>query len=154
MFVHNILRKKGSYVATVGPHAPLIDAIECMNFENVAVLIASRDGLTALGVVSEHTIVRALRDYGRDVFALEVADVMSTPVISCRPTDTTAFVMSLMWCHGVHHVAVLERATLAGIVSYDDILGCRYGLAPDDGVTADSPRELRPGSGRPSVLRH
>ena len=133
MFVHNILRKKGAYAATIAPDSPIIEALEVLEFENVGALVASRDGLTILGVVSEKDIVRALHDHGRGVFALEVADLMSTPVISCKPTDTIAFVMSLMWRHSIHHVPALERGRLAGIVTYHDILDHRYGLSSGAG---------------------
>ena len=155
MFVHNILRKRGTYVPTIDPDAPIIEALEALQFESVGALIASRDnGLTALGLVLEKDIVRALYDCGKEVFDLTVADLMSAPIVTCRPTDAIASVMSLMWRHNIHHVPVLDRGRLAGIVSYHDILDHRYGSSTAGPVTTEKVQALRPGYGRPSLLRH
>ena len=61
MHVQNILKVKGTMVATIGPDDSLADATASLRDHGVGALVVSRDGRTIDGIMSERDVVRALR---------------------------------------------------------------------------------------------
>ena len=64
MHVQNILKVKGTMVATIGPDDSLADAAASLRDHGVGALVVSRDGRTIDGIVSERDVVRALAAHG------------------------------------------------------------------------------------------
>ena len=144
MFVHDLLGVRGSGCGTVSPEAPIIDALDALRFEKLGALVASWDGRTPDGLISEREIVTALHEFGRDVFTLSVQDAMSKSPFCCKLSDLVSDVVILMWRHKIHFVpAVGEKGDLAGCVSYHDVLEYRYGLSREPRISRDNVVELR-----------
>ena len=76
MKVSEILKTKGSRVATVPPNAAVKTALKQMQAENIGALVVSRDGEAILGIVSERDVVRCLVTDGASVIDKMVADIM------------------------------------------------------------------------------
>jgi len=117
-----ILRTKGRQVITIAPHAKVATATALLRRHGIGALVVSADGAAVLGILSERDIVHALADQASKALELEVAQLMSHPVVTCKPDDGIAELMSLMTERRIRHLPVIERGALAGIVSIGDVV--------------------------------
>ncbi len=88
MHVQNILKVKGTAVATIAPDESLADATASLRDHGVGALVVSRDGRTIDGIVSERDVVRALAAHGGSTLGHQVNSAMSTTVTTCHGSDT------------------------------------------------------------------
>ncbi|EXI75660.1 MAG TPA: CBS domain-containing protein [Candidatus Accumulibacter phosphatis] len=83
-------------------------------------------GYRLVGIVSERDLLTTLNvDTGRprDIMARQVADVMSTPVVSADPVTDIRRIAQVMLEHGVDGVPIVnESDALVGFVSRSDVL--------------------------------
>ena len=128
MHVHNVLKVKGTAVATIAPDATLGDATASLRDHGVGALVVSRDGHTIDGIVSERDVVRALAAHGAATLAQEVSSAMSTSVTTCRGDDTVDQMMAMMTDRRIRHLPVVDDdGLLAGIISIGDVVKARVG---------------------------
>lgn len=128
MHVHNVLKIKGSAVATIAPAASLTEATASLRDHGVGALVVSRDGRTIDGILSERDVVRALAAHGASTLGDEVASAMSTSVTTCREDDTIDQMMAMMTDRRIRHVPVVDdEGCLAGIISIGDVVKARVG---------------------------
>jgi CBS domain-containing protein len=105
---------------SVPPEASLREAArELADNEIGAVLVETSGG--PVGLVSERDVVAAVAA-GEDPEDRQVADVMTTDLVTARPADPVAAVAALIREAGVRHVPVLDGARVVGIVSVRDVL--------------------------------
>jgi CBS domain-containing protein len=121
MNVENILRQKGTDVATIGREATIRRAADWLRAKNIGALVVTTDN-AVLGIISERDIVRALSQYGEAVTSMSVKDIMTHGVVAVAPGDGLNRVMSLMIRHRVRHLPVLRNGELAGIISIGDVV--------------------------------
>jgi CBS-domain-containing membrane protein len=81
-----------------------------------------------LGMITDRDICMAAYTRGRPLSEVRVADVMSTGLITCRPTDSLRSVMDAMATHQVRRIPVVDDGRLVGIVSLADV--ARMAQAP------------------------
>ena len=122
MQVGDILRQKGSAVATIHPDATVAEAVEALRQWSVGALVVSADGRTIDGILSERDIVRALGGPRRTLLDQLVSSIMSRPVHTCAPTDRVEALMALMTENRIRHLPVEVNGRLAGIVSIGDVV--------------------------------
>ena len=94
-------------------------ARELADDEIGAVVVESPRGI--VGLVSERDLVGAVAA-GDDLDDRQVADLMSTDLITAGPSDTIKAVATLMNDAGVRHILVADGRTTVGIVSVRDVL--------------------------------
>lgn len=127
MNVQTILSVKGTEVVTIAPSATLAAAIAVLRERGFGALIASLDGASLDGIVSERDIVRALADNGAGALDHHVSSVMSAEVFTCSPGDSIGDLMSLMTERRIRHLPVLDGGALSGMVSIGDVVKFRLG---------------------------
>ncbi len=126
MNVAAILASKGTDVATIARGAPVSEAIAVLRRWGVGALVVSDDGCAILGVVSERDVVRGLAEVGVACLDHPVAELMSTNLRTCRPTDIAEQLMAVMTEQRVRHLPVVDDAgMLCGIVSIGDVVKAR-----------------------------
>ncbi|MFC4081176.1 CBS domain-containing protein [Amycolatopsis samaneae] len=122
MRIADLLRSKGTTVATVTPETTVTALLAGLAEHNVgAMVVIGPDGLIA-GIVSERDVVRRLHDTGPALLGGPVGDIMTRLVASCGPEDSVESLSVLMTEHRIRHVPVLEGGRLAGIVSIGDVV--------------------------------
>lgn len=125
MRIADILRSKGSAVATVTATTTVTALLAELATRNVgAVVVIGPDG-GIVGIVSERDVVRRLHDSGPELLRRPVAEIMSPVVVTCGPQDPVDDLAALMTNNRVRHVPVLEGGRLAGIVSIGDVVKIR-----------------------------
>jgi CBS domain-containing protein len=122
MKVASILRAKGANVETTRPDTTAYTVVWDLKLKGIGALVVSEDGATVLGLISERDIVRSLTEHGTRLLGLPVSQVMTTPVVTCKPEDSITAVMALMTRHRVRHLPVVDRGKLCGIVSIGDVV--------------------------------
>lgn len=122
MRIADLLRKKGSAVATVTPETTVTALLAGLAENNVgAMVVVAPDGSIA-GIVSERDVVRRLNDHGPGLLDGPVSEIMTKLVASCGPDDSIDQLSVLMTERRIRHVPVLEAGRLAGIISIGDVV--------------------------------
>lgn len=129
MLVSDILADKGDLVVTIHPDTSLEHATKQLSAHGFGVLMASEDGETIAGILSERDIVRRIAEVGSIALTIPVRSVMTRTVRTCTVDDTVAHVMSMMTEHRFRHVPVVTtadgRSRMCGMVSISDVVRAR-----------------------------
>ncbi len=75
-----------------------------------------------VGIFSERDFVSAIAHDGSAVIRLEVRQLMSSPIVSCRSDDGIDAVLAMMLLAKIRHVPVIDGSVLRGIVSLGDLV--------------------------------
>lgn len=122
MRIADLLRKKGSAVATVTPETTVTALLAGLAENNVgAMVVVSPEGSIA-GIVSERDVVRRLNEHGPGLLDGPVSEIMTKLVASCGPEDSVDQLSVLMTERRIRHVPVLADGRLAGIISIGDVV--------------------------------
>jgi CBS domain-containing protein len=127
MRIADVLRGKGSSVATVEPTATVGELVAALAEHNVGALPVIDSG-QLVGIVSERDVVRRLHLGGAGLLQLRVSEIMSTSVTTCGPTDKIEDLARIMTERRFRHMPVVEAETLVGIVSIGDLVKARIDL--------------------------
>jgi CBS domain-containing protein len=127
MRIADVLRSKGSSVATVDPTATVAELISELATHNVGALPVVDAG-RLVGIVSERDVVRRLHDAGPELLEARVGDIMITGVTTCAPGDSVADIAAVMTNRRFRHLPVVVDGELAGIVSIGDLVKARIDL--------------------------
>lgn len=122
MLIRDILRGKGSSVATIHPDATVAQLLATLVAHNVGALVASEDGVTIAGIVSERDVVRHLHEHRASVLDMPVSSIMTPEVLTCALGDRADDLRPTMIEHRIRHLPVVDEGTLAGIVSIGDVV--------------------------------
>ncbi|MGW0519387.1 CBS domain-containing protein [Crossiella sp. NPDC003009] len=132
MRIADVLRSKGSTVATVEPGTTVTQLLGSLAEHNVGALVVVGPDGTVVGIVSERDVVRQLRERGTELLSGTVAEIMTAAVVTCTPEDTVDNLTVLMTERRIRHVPVLVDGQLAGIVSIGDVVKSRISQLEED----------------------
>jgi CBS domain-containing protein len=128
--LQDILSLKGTAVYTTPPEATLAEVVQRMVHHNVgALLVCRRDpasGEQLVGIVTERDLLRLFAAGRCELAKIQVAEVMSTRLITASPNDLVVDLMGVMTTHRIRHVPVLADGRLVGIVSIGDLLKAQH----------------------------
>jgi CBS domain-containing protein len=127
MRIADVLRRKGTAVATVGPDVTVTELLGELAAHNVGALPVVEDG-NIVGIVSERDVVRRLHAGGSALLQATVADIMTTEVTTCSPSDDVSDLAAVMTSRRFRHLPVVVEGRLAGIVSIGDLVKARIDL--------------------------
>lgn len=122
MRISEILRNKGSDVATIQPEAKVRQLLALLAERNIGAVVVSRDGSAIEGIASERDVVRRLNERGEALLDSPVAQIMTATVRTCEPGDDVESLRATMTEHRIRHVPVVRDGALAGIVSIGDVV--------------------------------
>ncbi|HVL84292.1 MAG TPA: CBS domain-containing protein [Pseudonocardia sp.] len=131
MRIADVLRRKGSDVATVAPGASVVELLAELAGRNVGALPVV-DGGRLVGIVSERDIVRRLHDGGPGTLEATVADIMTTEVATCAPEDSAVDLAGIMTTRRFRHMPVVVDGELCGIVSIGDLVKARIDMLEEE----------------------
>lgn len=124
MQIANVLRAKGSVVATVPPDAPVTVVLAQMAKHRVGAVVVVDDG-AVVGTVWERDLIRLLHERGASLVQAPILEIMNTDVISCMPTDEVDGVLRIMTDRRIRHLPVMVGDKLSGVVSMGDLVKAR-----------------------------
>ena len=125
MQVRELLRRKGSDVATVDPGTSITAVLAELAEHGIGALVVSADGMKVEGIISERDVVRRLARDGIAALELPARDVMTEHVTTCGPDTRLDELMAVMTEGRFRHVPVTELDLLIGIISIGDVVNAR-----------------------------
>jgi len=130
MLLQDILAVKGTTVFTTSPEVLLAELVRQMVEHNIgSMLVCQRDltvGERLVGIVTERDMLRCFAAGKCDLKQLRVVDVMTTKLITAKPTDSVTDLMGVMTTHRIRHVPVMSGERLVGVVSIGDLLKAQH----------------------------
>jgi len=119
--VADILKEKGSAVMSIGPDARAIDAALLMNEHKIGALVVLDAG-SIVGIISERDMMRRVVAAHRDPDRTPVHEVMTHPVVTCRPDAHIDDARKIFQSRRIRHLPVVdEDGGLEGMISIGDI---------------------------------
>jgi CBS domain-containing protein len=119
--VRHLLESKKSALYTIGPDAPVLEAVRAMAAHGVGALLVM-SGTTLRGIVSERDYARKVVLHGRASADTPVSQIMSSPVLTVPPEATVQHCMVLMTERRIRHLPVVEDGRVIGVVSIGDLV--------------------------------
>ena len=119
--IREVLDRKGGTVLTVNGDVSVLDAIRTMSDANIGSIVIL-DGDAPVGIFTERDYLRSIALKGRSSGSTQVAEVMSSPLISVRPGESTRAAMETMTECRCRHLVVLDGDEMVGIVSLGDLV--------------------------------
>jgi len=119
--IQDILSKKGGSVVTIDVGASVIDAIGVMSDANIGAIVIESDGQPA-GIFTERDYLKKIALQGRSSKETSVEQVMSSPLITVSPGDSSRAAMETMTERRCRHLVVMEGGSMLGIVSLGDLV--------------------------------
>ena len=119
--VRHLLEAKAPEVFSIGPDAPVIDAIRLMAEKHVGALLVM-DGGRLVGIVSERDYARKVVLQGRSSSNTPVREIMTAEVLVVRPDDTADHCMQLVTNRRIRHLPVVAGDEVQGVLSIGDLV--------------------------------
>lgn len=109
-------------VATIRGSATVAEAVKLMKFKQLrALIVETRTGQDAYGIVTQNDIVTKVVAYGKDPATMRVYEIMTKPCSVVNPDLGVEYVARLFANTGIS-VAPVIQGNLLGIISESDIL--------------------------------
>lgn len=107
---------------TVGPGTLVRDAAQQMRDAKLGSLFVKK-GDAIVGIVTDTDLVRrALAATNKDLNALTVEDIMTSPVCSIEGSRTVSDAHDMMGDLGIRHLGVTTAGEIVGVISVRDLL--------------------------------
>jgi len=119
--VRQLLEAKSAEVHSIGPDAPVIDAIRLMAERRIGALVVM-EGPRLAGILSERDYARKVVLQGRSSKDTPVRDIMTAQVITVAPQDSADHCMQLVTDSRIRHLPVLDGGQVVGVVSIGDLV--------------------------------
>ena len=119
--ISDVLAKKGATVATITPDATALEAANLMNQRQIGALCVVKDE-SLVGVFTERDILTRVVSAQLDAATTKVADVMTSPVITCGPRGEIADCATVMSHRRIRHLPVVDGDKLVGLISTGDLM--------------------------------
>ena len=104
-------------IYTIPSAATVFDALQVMCEGNTGAVLVTDDEKKIVGIFTERDYAREGEVKGRSARNTAVADVMTSQMVLIKPETTLEECAELMGKYHVHHLPVLEKDRVVGIVS-------------------------------------
>lgn len=115
-------------LVTVLRSTPVSDVVELLHRHRIGAVLVVEDGRIH-GLVSERDVCRALHTHGSNIVDEPASRVMSSPVVTARPSDSLHAAMAVMTDRRFRHLPVVEDGRILGLVSIGDLVKARIAEA-------------------------
>ncbi|MGH7078868.1 MAG: CBS domain-containing protein [Acetobacteraceae bacterium] len=122
MVISDVLGVKGRTVVTASVNDGVGEVVRRLSAKRIGAVVVEDQWMHPVGVFSERDLINAVAAHGAAALDLQVHDLMSAPIISCRSSDRVDAVLATMTRHKIRHVPVIDGEALDGIVSIGDLV--------------------------------
>ena len=119
--IREVLDGKGKTVLTVAGGVSVLEAIGTMSEANIGAIVI-QEGNRPEGIFTERDYLRKIALKGLSSRDTMVNEVMSSPLITVPPSESTRKAMEMMTERRCRHLVVLEGSAMVGIVSLGDLV--------------------------------
>ena len=126
MKLSQILQNKGSAVYSIAPEATLAELAEALVRHNCGSLVVMHEG-RMVGIITERDFLKSYVSTKKDWTELQVADFMTTEVITGSPEDSVSDTMGLLTTKRLRHLPILDgEGRLVGMISIGDVVKAQH----------------------------
>lgn len=123
MLISDVLRSKGQHVVVKVRTADTVAlAVRKLAEHRIGALVVEDEWMRLVGIFSERDFVNAIARDGAVALGFDVQQLMSSPIINCKPGDRIDAALARMTVSKVRHLPVIEDGALKGIVSIGDLV--------------------------------
>lgn len=122
MSISDVLHSKGRLVVKVATSDTVETAVRRMAEHRIGAVMVEDQWMHPAGIFSERDFVNAVAEHGAQALNFPVERLMSTSLITCRPTDSVETALGAMTLAKIRHLPVVENDKLLGIVSIGDLV--------------------------------
>src|SRR5215471_21032001 len=122
MLISDVLRTKGYNVVKIHPEDSVELAVGKLAEHHIGALVVEDRWMKPVGIFSERDFINAMARDGAQILHLDVRQLMSTHIISCRSSDRIDAVLATMTIARIRHLPVIDNNELKGIVSIGDLV--------------------------------
>jgi CBS domain-containing protein len=122
MLISDVLRTKGNHVTAVQETDTVGTVLKILADRRIGAVVVENRWQKLVGIVSERDLVRVLAQQGAGAFGRPVQELMTTPVVTCVPSDRIDAVLGQMTTNRIRHLPVIDDGHLVGIVSIGDLV--------------------------------
>ena len=116
-----LLGRKGGLLYSIGPDAPVLDALKLMADHSIGAVLVM-DGGELLGILSERDSARKVVLLGRASSDTPVRQIMSAPVVTVPPSESIDDCMRIMPERRIRHLPVTANGRVVGMLSIGDLV--------------------------------
>lgn len=131
------------------PSSSVLEAARAIESNNIGAVIVHQDG-NVVGLVTDRDLTIRVVGKGLDSHTTNLADVMTSPVVTLSSTDSQSDAIRLMQERNIRRVPLVDEGRIVGIVTLDDLLLDE--AAPLDQLAAVVEAQL--GAGGPTGSLH
>jgi CBS domain-containing protein len=113
--------KKHQEIISIAPDRPVYDALIVLAEYKIGAL-AIMQGAKLVGIFSERDYAREVTLKGKSSKTTLISEVMTTQLITAKPTDLADAAMSPMSEKRIRHLPVMEGDTMIGMLSLGDLV--------------------------------
>jgi CBS domain-containing protein len=122
MSISEVLHGKGHQVTKVRTTDSVETAVRKLSDERIGAVVVEDQWMRHTGIFSERDFLNAVAEHGAKVLTFPVEKLMSTGLVTCRPTDSVETALAAMTLAKIRHLPVVENGQLIGIVSIGDLV--------------------------------
>ena len=104
---------------SIGPTESILQASHVMHESEVHSLLVEESG-EYIGIITNHDISKKLVAENLDPEKVQVAEVMSFPLIKIEAQESMERAAQIMRDHSIHHLEVTEHGQTLGVLSITD----------------------------------
>jgi CBS domain-containing protein len=117
--MEKIINYMAESLLSIGATVNVLEAIHTMHENKVRSLLVEESG-EYIGIITNHDISNKVVSESMDPKKVQVADVMSFPLIKLESQESMERAAQVMRDHGVHHLVVTEHGQMLGTLSITD----------------------------------
>jgi CBS domain-containing protein len=125
MLIADVLNIKGRDVIRAVTDEKVTQAVKRLSERRIGALVVEDRWMKLVGIFSERDLLNAVARRGAAALDGTVADLMTSPVITCKPSDRVDAALGLMVMRRIRHLPVVDGEVLAGMISIGDLVKYR-----------------------------
>ena len=127
MKVKDVLKDKGTVVATIGAEKTISEAIKHLVEKNIGSLLVVDDKGAICGIITERDILRECHQRYEMIQQTKIKEAMSKNLIVASPEDDIDYVEDIMTQNRIRHLPIISGGKLEGLISIGDVVKLQRG---------------------------
>lgn len=127
MKVRDVLKDKGTEVATIGAEKTICDAVKVLVEKNIGSLIVMDEKGAIAGIITERDVLKQCNQCLESFRDVKIEDAMTKNLIVASPDDDLDYVENIMTENRIRHLPIISNQRVAGMISIGDLVNVLRG---------------------------
>ncbi len=127
MKIRDILKDKGTEVATIKTEETIRDAVRILVEKNIGSLLVLDEKGSITGIITERDILKQCDRSVESFKEKKVKEAMTKELIVASPDDDLDYAENIMTGNRIRHLPIIANKKLEGIISIGDLINVLRG---------------------------